>query len=296
MNAKPLVGAINLPRRPTRGLDVMTWAADVNRTLQQLRDRKALYAPKGRNDDTLPPFWPTFSSTTVGETTTWYCTVTRGVVEDHAVDDGDALVLHEVPNQFDGDALARFEMTAPAVYVKIPLLATGEVDGVTGCEIVIDVDGKDSLTNAPPIEADSGSAGTLYRKLATLVITAGVPTITRFGAGDNITHSRKPIFKAASGGEALFTKYNLATGQYDYKAIAGIAPIDVSTNGEVIEVKLDSSGGNMNVRIEPNWAPAGYSPASPAYFIYFRNGLFVGDVDPADAPAGLIEIVVAGTP
>lgn len=204
MNARPLVGSIKIPRTPVRGVDVFPWANDVNNALQQLRDRKAWYSPKGgKGRSILPRFWPEFQSLTEGETTTYTVTVTEGYVADHdhigttsgVEDELDEIAYFPVPNQFTGDALTKFDIEdGQAIYVKVAVLSTGEIGITSGdeCEIAIESDGILSTHHIPATSTPtaSGSTGTYYYKLAIFRVVEGVASLELFLAGDNIVHHR----------------------------------------------------------------------------------------------------------
>jgi hypothetical protein len=109
----------------------------------------------------------------------------------------------------------------------------------------------------------------------------GIDSWNPFSSGGG-THYYKIATLDIVAGEPIITRYAAGDNIWHYRQAAEQGA---------------ATGGDLNLTIEPNWFHAGYSPASPAYILYWRNGLFIGDAAPAGAaPAGLIENTVAGNP
>lgn len=198
----------------------------------------------------FPPFWPrarVVDPDAVSKTFKIQCT--GGCVTDRVTTDTTAATPQAVVA-----ALAETSITdGQALYVSVAEAASGAMGT---CAFYIGSASANSTHYAPPIEGDYGSTGTYRIKLAVFHgnTTTGEVSLDRYAAGSNIDYVRDlPIFGATgvtTGVARLFTKYDLAAGQYDYKGIKGVSPITVTEAGtagsEVIEIGLDGdlpSGG-----------------------------------------------------
>jgi hypothetical protein len=91
MNAKPK-GIVTLPRRAVRGIAILQWALEVNRCLQQLRDRIiTIPTPRSRAAAVIcSPWEPTFINTSTTETPAWEVSFAFGTVNGMAPSNWDA--------------------------------------------------------------------------------------------------------------------------------------------------------------------------------------------------------------
>jgi len=96
------------------------------------------------------------------------------------------------------------------------------------------------------------------------------------------------------GGDAsVFRDYDLASGIYRTRGLTAGSGITITENDNDIEIAATGGGANMNISIVyASFDGDGHkvieSPEVESV-LYFRSGLFVGIVDPADSPVDLIE-------
>jgi hypothetical protein len=173
MNLRPK-GTVTIPRTPKRGLSLLPWCVDVNRCLQQLRDR-IITAPKGGR---------------------------RG---------GGSKPLKLTIKQ--GTAADKFQIIPGYVNFEMPTLATVALDNATPPEITVTADvwvwikcvgtfvgvGADTYVvtiettateDAPADPSISGTGFTSYRCIGTVDFTSGTPdtfAITNYHNGGNLS-------------------------------------------------------------------------------------------------------------
>lgn len=246
-----------------------------------------------------PPLWPRF----VKDGANWMVTVSRGVVTDRVTKTGDAVVIHEIPNQLSGGDLALIGpiTNGQAVYVKVEVKETGEIGVTSGdpCSIVIANDGEASVHYDPPCgDETSGTAGTMYYKLAVFNVTGDIVTPDYVMAGSNIDHYRElPMFIKAGGTADVFKEFDLTAGKYKTRGITAGTGITVTENTDDIEIKLDSDGADLNLEVyQSTFGHDGSGhltisqSTTPEAIYYWRAGLFVGTADPdgGSPPVGLL--------
>lgn len=154
--------------------------------------KQTIIRPRGRPEDTLPPFWPVL----LQEGSEYRVVVTKGcvVVIDRCAGVGENAISDylDPENRLDGDNYRIFNIAVgEAVYILVREDSSGMVSEVgddPAVEIVIAQDDKRS-TNYYPIKSATDQRGEYYYKLAVLIEDeTGAVRFERWLAGSNIYH------------------------------------------------------------------------------------------------------------
>jgi hypothetical protein len=176
-----------------------------------------------------------------------------------------------------------------------------------------------SVHYVPPIGDDtSGKFGEYHYKLATLEPVPDAEDawqLKRWLAGSHISHFRElPILAntydtGSTGIGRIVKEYAEPTNRYLFRGISGVSgQIVITEMDDTVQIGIDpqytddvtdgtggggsTTGGNLNLAIWPlyyaNDGTVYAQEDSEPVIHYFRNGLFVGIEDPADAPESLI--------
>jgi hypothetical protein len=252
MNLRPK-GTVTIPRTPKRGLSLLPWCVDVNRCLQQLRDR-VITAPKGgrRGGGTKLPYDPKLF-TVAGETPAYEVTLTHGRLGEILPGADDAVNYHEADNHWDEDdttKLRRFPITvAQAVYLVAKILPTGSIGGeAPAVTIEVGADDQESVHYIPRVDTDDsgGAAGVIYYKIAVLEAAeeeGKPPKLKHFLSKSNLIHYQElPALLstlAVSAGIGVIPKeYSISENAYKLRALSnGYGKNTITTNADHIEVR-----------------------------------------------------------
>lgn len=248
----------------------------------------------------------------IAKSATYKVKVTDGVIVDHAII-GDVPDYRKCHNQLDKDNQpVEFEIkVGQAVYVGTKTLPTGAI-GTTdpngfACAIVVDEDGKKSVHYAPPVEDDPGRAGIVYYKLASLdeIDEKGRMVITYYYAGANIVHYRdRAGFRHVGDGCYPFIRFDPEADEYKLRGFKGRNGVTVTQDANNLWFELGSGYpgvlNNLNLTVETRGIDLGgrvsYGGEGTSTILdpistivhYWRNGDYVGTVNPGGVPAGLI--------
>lgn len=245
---------------------------------------------RGPGADTLPPLWPVLAAKSVGEATVLYCTVTRGLVHDHATigaPGAQTLLPVEISNLLTNGEPTEFSLTVgDRIYVVHQQTDKGAVKTATGVKpaIVVTDDDLISIHYDPPVgDETSGTEGYTAVLLAELIEEDGTPVLLYHKAGDNIDHWRElPVFKKAAGDYDSFKEYDFPNGRFLTKGhtgktmATGLKTIDYTDTDD--ELQPYTIGVHINHEI---WAfsvtlTGGEEIGEePEHIIYIRDGLNV---------------------
>ena len=104
-----------------------------------------------------------------------------------------------------------------------------------------------------------------------------------------------------AAGARIFTKYDLAAGEYELKDIIGVSPITVTENAASIDIAFDETaypvftpGANMDFYF--NNVVVNGANYKTNVVVYVRDGIITGTTDPEIGdPAGLISVNIIGS-
>lgn len=300
-------GEVTLPRSTRAGMDVLPWAAEVNRALQQLRDREISDNRKPFKASRALPFWPTLGSTGEGETKTYHVTITDGWVSELIPGENTpaepACATHKPWNLLWGaDAVSpdeaddrrRFDL---AIGDQISVVVYQDDEGAFGGDLApaegpveIVAEAEESADGATPVsvhynppggDRTTGDSGEIHYKLAVLRdIDAdhASPWLEYFLAGSNIYVERDlPMLEntntsAASGSGRVFKEYKPEDNQYKFRTISkGAGQLQVNENADTIEVRGNDKTVDLIFMQETDASPTEIGRFS------FEDGLTVED-------------------
>jgi hypothetical protein len=223
----------------------------------------------------IPPLHVELISKTVGEVTTFFVTVSPGVVTDRVpVTTGstgdDAEISYEPGNLYYSaeeanpaadppiveGAPKRFEIDfSEKVCVRVEVLATGAIGHETKppeewVEIVVLAEGYEGGTHyVPPVaDDDEGVPGTYIYELAELLMQGegeeATPYLRPIMMGSNIDHYReRPMMDNTGAGANVLKDYDAETDNYRFRSVNGRFGIDHEQSDDQIE--LDAAIANQ---------------------------------------------------
>jgi len=260
MNLKPK-GTVSIPRAAREGLSLLPWCKEVNRCLQQLRDR-IVTAPSGkRSRNTKPPLWGTLTE----ESSTLKLYMELGYVFARKNATGDAITEITITDLPEPDDLLTVAVD-DKVSVKITIGATGLA---TAAEIHKATSWPESL--APVLAGGDNSSGTAgYHYVRVLEIidnpdNPGTPTIKQHLTG-HIDYFQPTLsdntISSPSGGQArVLSDWNAASGRWDFRYIEAGSGVGVAESGDAIVISSASAhpwkvtnGGSGNATVAAGFA------------------------------------------
>jgi hypothetical protein len=219
------IGSVTIPKRPLSVGGLLAWARGVNKTLQELRDRKVGFTPSraGGGGGSQPPFWPTLHTTTVGGANTYEVSVKDGWLTERLRLDGSEGVVRHLPDNIKEEAedppsdppkvpgQRKFAITADEVlYAKYDVEIEGSVTPDT-LTLVVKEDNFESTPYQPRCGDFDGSTGTYYIPLCQLKVADEKGTIIPINTGHighvsergeiNNTSEAAPSFEDDTGSE-----------------------------------------------------------------------------------------------
>ena len=161
--------------------------------------------------------------------------------------------------------------------------------------IVVDTADHDGLHYYPQDPDESGQTGDYYIKLFKLVDDGGTPAVVVYQQSDIEHWAQLWTGQNIGSGARIFKEYTDDENNYKFRCITGISPISVYENGDTIEVSFGGwVGANINWEIyqttfshDAEGHLVATRATSPEFTVYFRNGIAIGLVDPADNPQDL---------
>ena len=281
--AKP-IGVVTLPRNARHGVDLLLWCQDVNKALQQLRDRPVPVRNGGRGSDTIPPFWPTLKSSG-GESPTYKVSLTDGWLNERipGVYDGDppptATAFHKPHNILwgaDGASQSPVRLATDrrefpiAIGEQLSIVVYVDPDGAIGgdaapadgpLEIAVEEEDEPSVHYVPPRATDEyeGAAGVYHYKMAVLRAADAThtgPWLELFMAGSHLDHFRDLPLLENSAAEAentgrVFKKYDETTNQYLFRTLdATTGELTITEQESGVEIRGNSVDGTLTIANE----------------------------------------------
>lgn len=254
------VGSVTIPKRPNSIGGIVAWARGVNKTLQELRDRKVVGNAPNRINSTKIPYKVSLI-TIPGETPTYQVTVDWGYVCERIPGTGDALKYHEAANMWDEtdpSKLRKFTITVgQSVYLRVEVDEDGKInppDDGDEVTIVVASDEEESLHYEPKVDTETylGDDGYYLYKLARLEDVGGKVKLKKFLTGSHIDHFQElPAVRSASAEGTdigvIPKEWNNSEKAYKLRAIKGMCGINVNQTSNQIEVK--PGGDTFRVRI-----------------------------------------------
>jgi hypothetical protein len=241
-----LTGSVTIPRRPSSIGGLISWARGVNRALAELRDRKIVGTPVNHNTNSQPPFYPTLSG---GGTGGYRLTMKKGWVSSthwkYGVQSVVTLEVGSIPGDPDPVANALNVTVGTKVWATLSESVQGEITAA-----VIS-----SGTSWPESEAakliggddDEGETGSRHVRLCEVVDVDGSVKIKVIHTG-NIEHSAPTLVDNTTNSlgtnEARPLKqWNATAGRWDLRVLKGTGGIEVSEDGDYIEISPPGGGG-----------------------------------------------------
>lgn len=292
MKSNPLIGPVTIPRRAHSGMAVLPWAQDVNRALQQLRDRKAPGGGSGiPSAGRLPMFWASITKLPVPPATAYEIRVEPGLIaETLTITENKPITRHHpvpvVPAEPPAEPPAPLAMSDGQV-----LFLTYETDKLGAYKpdtaaLVVGADDAYDDTNRsypPAPAAEEGTEGARAVKLARLEVDDGRPEITQLWRGPWQHWQDLPTLRNKAEGDAqVYAGFDSATGKYEFRALKALAGMSIVENADEIDFSTDGSSFNLvfvptSISVSqpvPEEVPTlNYTPTSAPFYYCIRDGV-----------------------
>jgi hypothetical protein len=249
MKSNPLIGPVTIPRRAHRGMALLPWVQDVNRAIQQLRDRKAPAGGSGfPSDGRLPMFWVTITNAPVSPATAYEIRVEPGLIaETLTITDNKPITRHHpVPAEPPEDPLTMTDGQVVFLTYETDKLGAYKTD--TADIVVASDDAYDDTNRSyPPAPAAvEGTEGTRAVKLARLDVVSGTAEITQIWRGPWQHWQDLPTLTNKAAGDAqVYAGFDSATGKYEFRALQALAGINIVENADEINFSTDGASFNL---------------------------------------------------
>ena len=213
--------------------------------------------PFRREFATDPPFHVRLYQYGTEEAPTCKVTVNRGFVIERIPMTGDAISNWLPSNIYDGDELAKFDITpGQAVFVSVATNSDGLIAGSDPVFIVVAAANTESVHSIPDVgdgpATDSAPtrAGQLYYLLATL--DAATKKLVPRDNDSHICHwLHRPSFQKIDGDADIFSYYDAENNRYVTK---GLSPEDSESK---IPVSIRRDGEKLMFGVDPALIPGG---------------------------------------
>lgn len=299
MKTTPLIGPVTIPRRAHRGIALLPWCQDVNRAIQQLRDRKVPAGGYGLpSEGRLPMFWVTITKAPVSPATAYEIRVEPGLIaETLTIIEDKPITRHHpvpvVPAEPPAEPPAPLEMSNGQVVFltfetdKLGAYKTDTADIVVAADDAYD----DTNRSYPPAPATvEGTEGTRAVKLARLDVVNGTAEITQIWRGPWQHWQDLPTLRNKATGDAqVYAGFDSATGKYDFRALKALSGINIAQNENDIDIGTDGASFNL-ILVETTLSATAdtppviqYNDVSGPFLFCIRNGVVYL---PAQLPQG----------
>ena len=284
MKSNPLIGPVTIPRRAHRGMSVLPWAQDVNRAIQQLRDRKA---PSGGSgfppDGRLPMFWVTITKAPVSPATAYEIRVEPGLIaETLTITENKPITRHHPVPVVPAETPAPLEISnGEVVFLTYETDKLGAYKTDTADIVVASDDAYDDTNRSyPPAPAAvEGTEGARAVKLARLDVVNGTAEITQIWRGPWRHWQDLPTLRNKAVGDAqVYAGFDSATGKYDFRALKALSGINIAQNENDIDIGISGDSFNILIRYYSyDFSEESLDISSNGVFAYVRNGLLYLD-------------------
>jgi len=264
-------GKVTMPRRVFKNLAILPWAAEVNRCLQELRDR-VFSVPISRGGGgagkRLPFEVVIFNTAAADEEPAWKVRVYPGRVNERVPGEGtDQTKTYEPDNLYqeapNEGLLSEFAVVdGDGVYISVRIgedgTVTDESESVKAVNIEIETadPGPDSVHYQPKVdnETPDGVAGTYKYKLAEVEANdGGALVLKKFLAGSHISHFQElPAIRSTLGvGDGIGVipkRWDNVNKCYKLRPVVkGLGDLGITTNSDEIEVRGNKQGQELVV-------------------------------------------------
>jgi hypothetical protein len=240
-----LQGNVTIPQRPTTVGGLVGWARKVNRTLQELRDRKVVgTVATAKSGNAKPPLWITLKAV-AGDPVTWEVFAEYGhVVPRHNASDqtGAPIEITSLPTPDAPMTVAEDDK----LWVKLAIDVSGKVTTATFEK------GAAWIDDTPPelIGGDdqTGTAGIRRVRIAEIIanpdsIASPAPLISDQLHTGHVDYSQPELIEnlttSPSTNEARVMKeWNTSEGRWDMRYLIAGDGIEITENASTIEVSV----------------------------------------------------------
>lgn len=254
MFRKP-IGDVTLPREPRSGLDVLRYCKDVQRCLQQLRDRvlPTGQAPKSRSSQIKPPLWVTLKSVP-GDPVTWEIYAEYGhVVPRHngSADTGAPITITDLPNEDATLAVSENDK----LWVKQTISVLGKVTAA------VFESGTAWPDDTPPSliggDDQTGTAGTRHIRIAEIIANPD-STSTPPGLISDQLHTghidhfqpelcENTITSASTDQGRVVKTWNASAGRWEFRYLEAGDGLTITEEADRILIEANSASHQWKV-------------------------------------------------